>query len=109
MTAAPSSQPMGQFLMPTRPSSPGPRIGIDLGVTKTDIAVLSRSGGYLLRRRVDTPRHDYEATVRTIAELVTAAEQAATESTLLWMSGLVDYAHVMYERALVAKADCENR
>ncbi len=62
--------------MPTRPSSPGPRIGIDLGGTKTEIAVLSRSGGYLLRRRVDTPRHDYEATVRTIAELVMAAEQA---------------------------------
>lgn len=45
----------------------------------------------------------------TIVQPVTPEEQAATEATLGWMSGLVDYGYVMFERALVAKNDCEQR
>ena len=51
------------------------RAGIDLGGTKTEVAVLDASGAFLLRRRVPTPRDDYLATVRTIAELIIDAEQ----------------------------------
>ncbi|HZH06516.1 MAG TPA: ROK family protein [Lautropia sp.] len=50
------------------------RIGIDLGGTKTEVAVLDPAGGFLLRRRAATPRNDYRATVATIAQLVTDAE-----------------------------------
>ncbi len=51
------------------------RIGIDLGGTKTEIIVLADDGAELLRERVATPRGDYAATVATIGELVTSAEQ----------------------------------
>ena len=54
----------------------GPRIGIDLGGTKTEVAVLDPQGDFLLRHRVGTPRDDYPATVRTIARLAVEAEQA---------------------------------
>jgi fructokinase len=51
------------------------RIGIDLGGTKTEIAVLAPDGSEALRRRVPTPYGDYDGTVATIARLVAAAEQ----------------------------------
>jgi len=50
------------------------RIGIDLGGTKTEIAVLADDGGLLLRERAPTPRGDYAGTIATIARLVRAAE-----------------------------------
>ncbi len=49
------------------------RIGIDLGGTKIEVAVLDASGTILLRRRIPTPPA-YEATVEAIAGLVEAAE-----------------------------------
>lgn len=51
------------------------RFGIDLGGTKTEIIALSGERNILLRRRVPTPRGDYDATVATIAELVDSAER----------------------------------
>jgi fructokinase len=51
------------------------RIGIDLGGTKTEIVALRDDGSERLRRRVPTPREDYDATVRTIAQLVRDAER----------------------------------
>jgi fructokinase len=51
------------------------RIGIDLGGTKTEIIALDAAGGTLLRRRVATPKGDYDGTVATIAGLVHAAER----------------------------------
>jgi fructokinase len=54
---------------------PALRIGIDLGGTKTEIAALDRSGSELLRRRVATPAHDYDAIIATIAGLVADAER----------------------------------
>ncbi len=45
------------------------RIGIDLGGTKIEIAVLDPDGKEVLRRRVDTPR-SYHASQRAIAQLV---------------------------------------
>ncbi|HEX4295771.1 MAG TPA: ROK family protein [Rhizomicrobium sp.] len=50
------------------------RIGIDLGGTKTEIAVLDEGGSERLRRRVATPQTDYDAVIRTMRDLVTGAE-----------------------------------
>jgi fructokinase len=51
------------------------RLGIDLGGTKTEILALAENGTEFWRRRVPSAR-DYDGTVRTIAELVRAAESA---------------------------------
>ncbi|MGD0959901.1 MAG: ROK family protein [Methylomonas sp.] len=51
------------------------RIGIDLGGTKTEIICLdSNSGKELYRQRVPTIPNSYEATIKTITNLVTTAE-----------------------------------
>jgi fructokinase len=46
------------------------RIGIDLGGTKTEIIALDEAGSELLRHRVASPRHDYQATLSMIVRLV---------------------------------------
>jgi fructokinase len=46
------------------------RIGIDLGGSKIEAAVLGDDGAVRARRRVTTPRDDYAATLRSIADLV---------------------------------------
>ena len=46
------------------------RIGIDLGGTKIEAAVLGDDGAVRARRRVATPRDDYAATLRAITALV---------------------------------------
>ena len=51
------------------------RLGIDLGGTKTEIIALGVENEPLLRRRVPTPRGNYEATVATIAQLVHDADR----------------------------------
>jgi fructokinase len=51
------------------------RIGVDLGGTKTEAIVLDVGGNELWRKRLDTPRGDYEGTVNTIASLVLEAEK----------------------------------
>jgi fructokinase len=50
------------------------RFGIDLGGTKTEIVALDDGGRELLRRRVVTPKNDYQGTLDQIAGLVRAAE-----------------------------------
>jgi fructokinase len=50
------------------------RIGIDLGGTKTEAIALDPTGRILARRRVATRRGDYDATISTIRDLVTALE-----------------------------------
>src|SRR5690242_9642938 len=50
------------------------RIGVDLGGTKIEIIALAPNGAELLRRRIATPAGDYEATLRTIATLVSRVE-----------------------------------
>jgi fructokinase len=51
------------------------RIGIDLGGTKTAIAVLDGAGRELFARRVATTHGEYAATIETIAQLVAEAEE----------------------------------
>lgn len=53
------------------------RIGIDLGGTKTEAVLLDADGTTRFRERRATPRDDYDGTLRVIAALVQAAEQAA--------------------------------
>jgi|GEM_PF-4530 len=48
-------------------------LGVDLGGTKIELIALV-DGDERLRRRIDTPRDDYPATVAAIAGLVTGAE-----------------------------------
>lgn len=50
------------------------RIGIDLGGTKTEGIALDRDGTERARRRVPSPRGDYGATLRIIADLVAGLE-----------------------------------
>lgn len=50
------------------------RIGVDLGGTKIEAVALDDEGEELARQRVATPRHDYAATLETIAGLVAALE-----------------------------------
>ncbi|MDU8417401.1 ROK family protein, partial [Pseudomonas syringae] len=52
------------------------RIGIDLGGTKIEVIALSDEGKELFRKRVDTPRNDYERTLKAIEGLVLDAEKA---------------------------------
>jgi fructokinase len=55
------------------------RIGIDLGGTKIEIAALDADGAFVLRRRVPTPRGDYDATVRALRDLIAEADRTLGE------------------------------
>lgn len=50
------------------------RLGIDLGGSKIEIIALDAAGQICARHRVPTPRDDYAATLRAIAELVSTVE-----------------------------------
>src|SRR5438045_2461464 len=54
---------------------PSIRLGIDLGGTKTEIMALDRSGGAMLRRRVETPK-GYTGLLELLVELVAGREGA---------------------------------
>jgi fructokinase len=53
------------------------RIGVDLGGTKIEAIALDPSGATRSRRRVQSPRGDYEATVRAVVDLVGEVEREA--------------------------------
>ncbi len=55
------------------------RIGIDLGGTKIEAIALDDRGEARARRRVPTPREDYDATLRAIAGLVAEIEKETGE------------------------------
>ncbi|MBK8233159.1 MAG: ROK family protein [Candidatus Eisenbacteria bacterium] len=55
------------------------RIGIDLGGTKIEGIVLGADGRECARRRIPTPRGDYEGTLRAIASLALELEAASGE------------------------------
>ena len=52
------------------------RLGIDLGGTKTEIIAIDENGTELLRKRVQTRRDDYQATLQTIQKLIDETEDA---------------------------------
>ncbi|HET7292780.1 MAG TPA: ROK family protein [Vicinamibacteria bacterium] len=53
------------------------RVGVDLGGTKIEAVVLDESGHERARRRVATPRDDYQGTLEAIASLVERLESEA--------------------------------
>jgi len=55
------------------------RIGIDLGGTKIEGIALAARGAVRERRRVPTPRDDYDATLAAIVKLVAELERASGE------------------------------
>jgi predicted NBD/HSP70 family sugar kinase len=57
----------------------GLRIGIDLGGTKIEALALGAGGRELARKRVATPRADYDATVSAVAALVQEIESQLQE------------------------------
>jgi fructokinase len=53
------------------------RIGIDLGGTKIEVISIDSAGRERFRKRVPSPRGDYEGTIEAVAALVVEAEQVA--------------------------------
>ena len=60
--------------------SPAALIGVDLGGTKIEGAVLSPDGRVAWRERVPTPQGDYAATLEAVADLVRAARRHAPDA-----------------------------
>lgn len=58
------------------------RIGIDLGGTKTEVAVLDAAGAFVFRHRQPTPQHNYAETLAGIVDLVRQAEVALKQPGL---------------------------
>lgn len=53
------------------------RIGVDLGGSKIEVALLDEAGTVRFRRRIKTPQQDYAATVAAIAGLAERADSEA--------------------------------
>jgi len=58
------------------------RIGIDLGGTKIEIIALDEAGAERFRRRIATPREDYDGTLAAVAALVEDAEAVVGRATI---------------------------
>ena len=55
------------------------RIGVDLGGTKIEAIALDQHGQELKRKRVATPKGDYQGTIKTILKLFTFLEEKPRE------------------------------
>jgi fructokinase len=55
------------------------RIGVDLGGTKIEAVALGSDGAERFRRRVDTPRGDYQGTIAAVVDLVGVVERETGE------------------------------
>jgi fructokinase len=76
------------------------RIGIDLGGTKIEALALDRHAAERFRRRVQTPRDDYAATIDAIAGLVRQAEEVVGPSTVgIGMPGVISPATGLVKNA----------
>ncbi len=93
------------------------RFGIDLGGTKVEIIALADNGEIVLRERSRTPAGDYHQTVKTLVDLVVAAEaRLGTQGTvgigipgsLSLATGLVRNANSTSLNGLPLKQDLEN-
>src|SRR5258708_20674338 len=78
------------------------RIGVDLGGSKIEFVALERDGKELHRHRIATPRFDYDATVRAVADAVQDIEKKLGRSASVGMripgtistrTGFVENAH----------------
>jgi fructokinase len=101
-----------------RGTGPAMRLGIDLGGTKIEAAVLDLEGRIVHRKRVETPRSGYEDTLEAIVALVEEAERAAgaaltvgmgTPGALSLATGLMKNANSTWLLGRPFKADIEAR
>ena len=87
------------------------RIGIDVGGTKIEALVLDPQGREVFRKRVLTPRGDYDATVATIAALVEESGEGSVgigiPGTLSRLTGLVKNANSTWLIGRPLKRDLE--
>lgn len=94
------------------------RLGVDLGGTKIEVAVLDDAGAFVWRERVPTPQGDYPGTIEAMANLIERAERetgehrgvgVGTPGTISPRSGLIKNANstVLNDRPL--KRDLEQR
>ncbi len=60
------------------------QLGIDLGGTKTEVIIL-KNGQEVFRHRVPSARNDYEASIRTIRDLIFYAEEQVGEKCSIGM------------------------
>ena len=58
------------------------RIGVDLGGTKIEVVALDAGGTERFRKRVRSPRGDYDGTIEAVGGLVEDAERAAGPGTV---------------------------
>src|SRR5438105_4918559 len=103
------------------------RIGVDLGGTKIEFIAIERDGRELHRHRIATPRHDYDGTVRAVAEATREIEKKLGRSatvglgipgTISTKTGLVKNANSTWlngkpfdkdlSRALAREVRCAN-
>ena len=76
------------------------RIGIDLGGTKIEIVVLDESGAETYRRRIATPRDDYDGTGPAPAAIVAEAEATVGPGTVgIGMPGTISPATGLVKNA----------
>ena len=76
------------------------RIGIDLGGTKIEIIALDEKGAECYRRRIPTPRDDYDGTLNAIAALVAETEAAIGPGTVgIGMPGTISPATGLVKNA----------
>ncbi|HUF82453.1 MAG TPA: ROK family protein, partial [Burkholderiales bacterium] len=87
------------------------RIGVDLGGTKIEAIALDEAGRELLRKRVPTPRGDYEGTVAAVASLVSEVGEGTVgvgiPGALSRVSGLVKNANSTWLIGRPLKQDLE--
>src|SRR5258706_2964775 len=57
------------------------RIGVDLGGSKIEALALDPEGKQLIRKRIPTPREDYEGTVGAVVGLVRELEEKVGRKT----------------------------
>ncbi len=95
------------------------RIGVDLGGTKIEALALDDDGRELARRRIDTPRDDYEGTLDAVSWLVRTVEAEADGTgasvgmgipgTIRAANGLVKNANSTWLNGMPLAADISRR
>lgn len=83
-------------------------IGIDLGGTKIEAAVLDDLGGFVFRERLPTPQGDYPATLAQISALIHRAEQALAKRCVAVGVGHPGSANPVDGRIRNANSTCLN-
>lgn len=84
------------------------QVGIDLGGTKIEAAVLDTEGSFRFRKRVATPQGDYSGTLQAICSLVAQAESTLDESCTRLGVGHPGSANSLDGRIRNANSTCLN-